>query len=595
MRIMLLCTSFNGLSQRVFGELRRSGHDVRIRLAIDDGTIRTDVRNIDPELIVCPFLRQRVPTDVWRQYRTIIVHPGPPGDRGPSSLDWAIRDGQSRWGVTAIQAVEEMDAGPIWASRVFAIPARTPRKSELYNGPVTDAAVSLVREVVELAHHPTFRPVPPDRYGSALSGRLRPAMRREQRRFSWEEGTEEIIGTIRASDGSPGAPATLCGIDVAAYDVHPGPEAPGRPGTVVGRRHGAVLVRTGDGTLWIGHLRRLDADGGPDAAHSLKLAATDVLEDRLNGVPELAERHRGSVFGDRPEIRYSRCGDVGTVHFDFYNGAMSTMQCRRLTTALRTAAADDTRVIVIGGGETFSNGIHLNVIDAAPDPATEAWRNINAIDDVCQQILTTDQIVISSVRGPAGAGGVMMALCADIVLAHDGVVLNPHYRTMGLYGSEFWTYVLPRRIGEEQAARLTEECLPVSATEAAGMGLVDQAIGGERGQFSVEVHERAAGLVGSRRDVHGAADKRARRDADERRRPLAAYRALELAEMQRDIMDDRNGFAAARRAFVTKQPPHETPAHLAADPSGPAVAAGESTADDWDVVEQRVLARLDTE
>ena len=42
---------------------------------------------------------------------------------------------------------------------------------------------------------------------------------------------------------------------------------------------------------------------------------------------------------------------------------------------------------------------------------------------------------------------------------------------------------------------------------------------------------------------------------DERRRPLEAYRVQELAEMSRDIFDDRHGFAAARRAFVTKQRP----------------------------------------
>ena len=252
------------------------------------------------------------------------------------------------------------------------------------------------------------------------------------------------------------------------------------------------------------------------------------------------------------------------MHVNVYNGAMSTAQCRRLTAALRAAAADDTRVVVIEGGPTFCNGIHLNVIEAASDPRAEAWRNINAIDDACQQILTTVQVVVSSVREPAGAGGAIMALCADIVIVHDSVVLNPHYRTMGLYGSEFWTYVLPRRIGDEQTARLTEECLPVSATEAAGIGLVDAVIGGEREQFSAEVDELAAGLARSPHHARCVDAKRTRRDADERRQPLAAHRALELAEMWRDIMDDRNGFAASRRAFVTKQRPRNTPAHLTA-------------------------------
>ena len=33
-------------------------------------------------------------------------------------------------------------------------------------------------------------------------------------------------------------------------------------------------------------------------------------------------------------------------------------------------------------------------------------------------------------------------------MAREDVVLNPYYRHMGgLYGSEYWTYLLPRRVG----------------------------------------------------------------------------------------------------------------------------------------------------
>ena len=76
------------------------------------------------------------------------------GDRGPSSLGWAITEAVPEWGVTALSAVDEMDAGPVWASRSFPLPAEPPRKSVLYAGPVTDAAVELVREVVEKASRP---------------------------------------------------------------------------------------------------------------------------------------------------------------------------------------------------------------------------------------------------------------------------------------------------------------------------------------------------------------------------------------------------------------------------------------------------------
>jgi len=51
----------------------------------------------------------------------------------------------------------------------------------------------------------------------------------------------------------------------------------------------------------------------------------------------------------------------------------------------------------------------------------------------------------------------------------DGIVLNPHYKTMGLYGSEYWTYLLPRRVGQEKAIELTENGLPISTQQAHDM------------------------------------------------------------------------------------------------------------------------------
>ena len=125
MKILLLCSAFNGLTQRAWIELRRAGHDVTVEVASSEDAIVSAVQLFEPELIVCPFLRERVPADVWARYPTIIVHPGPPGDRGPSSLDWAIMDGERQWGVTALQAVDEMDAGPIWATRSITLPTDT--------------------------------------------------------------------------------------------------------------------------------------------------------------------------------------------------------------------------------------------------------------------------------------------------------------------------------------------------------------------------------------------------------------------------------------------------------------------------------------
>ena len=558
MRILLLCSAFNGLSQRAWLALRARGHDVTVELALDEATIVSAAELADPDLVICPFLRERVPAAVWRRRRTIIIHPGPTGDRGPSSLDWAIAGAETRWGVTALQAVEEMDAGPVWATRTFPMTADPVAKSALYNGPVADAAVELIGEVADKALDPAFVPAPLDERDADVLGRLRPSMRRTDRLFSWADATDTIVRRIRASDGSPGAPATLDGIDVTVFDAHPGPALVGPPGAIARRHHDAVLVHTGDGTVWIGQIRTADV--------AVKLPAAVALGRGLDGVPEVLHPlgERGDQVGRR-EVAYRRHGDVGVLTIDVYNGAMSTNQCRRLSSALRYASNQPTRVLLIRSGAVFSNGINLNVIHAAAAPAQEAWRNINAIDDVCREIITcTGQLVVTALGANAGAGGVMLALGADRIVARDGVVLNPHYRTMGLYGSEYWTYVLPRRVGLAEASILTEQCLPIGAAEAARLGLVDEVVGSSSpAEFDDAALGLAAHLAG-RDDYQRLLErKREARADDELRKPLDAYRAEELAEMSRDIFDDRNGFTAARTAFVAKHKPASTPLRLA--------------------------------
>jgi putative two-component system hydrogenase maturation factor HypX/HoxX len=567
-RILLLVTAFNGLTQRTWCALREEGHEVGVLLATTAQEMIDGVRAADPELIICPFLKDRVPTQVWQRWRTVIIHPGPVGDRGPSSLDWAIADGARRWGVTALQAVEEMDAGPIWATRTFALPAAPPRKSSLYNGPVADAAMECIHEVVTKAADPAFVPVPADQAPTETSGaRARPMMTQDDRAFAWTDPTEQVLRRIRAADGAPGVRTEVGGLPVFAYDAHPG-FGRGRPGQLLSRRQGAVLVGTGDGSVWLGHLRAVEKKGG------VKLPATTLLGARLRGVP-----HSPLAPGSEPEapaayrqVRYRRAGNVGWLAFDFYNGAMAPGHCRRLLAGLRHAAAQDTTVLVLRGGtDTFSNGIHLNVIEAAADPASAAWANIQAINQLCREIITcTRQVVIAGYAGSAGAGGVMLGLGADIVAARDGIVLNPYYE-MGLYGSELHTFTLPRRVGADQAQHLIDEKLPVGAVRAASIGLVDE-VGPRHPDAYAEWLTALAERESDPRAARTRRSAKAKRLAAERV-PLEVYEARELAEMSRDMYGDRSGFAAARHAFVTKAKPTGTPARLLAPSRKPAVAA----------------------
>ena len=221
---------------------------------------------------------------------------------------------------------------------------------------------------------------------------------------------------------------------------------------------------------------------------------------QLDGVPEVpAPLTLPPGRRTYRQISYRESGEVGYLEFSFPGGAMSTGQCRSLLAAYRHAQARPVKVIVLGPPrDFFGNGIHLNVIQAAADPAAESWRNINAIDDLVHAILTnTGQLTVAALAGNAAAGGLMLALAADQVWCRSGAVLNPHYRLMGLHGSEYWTYTLPRRVGAAEAARLTQACLPVTPDSALRSGLVDHVITGDPAAFRAQVAALAEYLVRS--------------------------------------------------------------------------------------------------
>ncbi len=254
------------------------------------------------------------------------------------------------------------------------------------------------------------------------------------------------------------------------------------------------------------------------------------------------------------EIKYEEADDVGYLYFDFYNGAMSTLQCQRLLRAFVEAKQRNTKVIVLmGGADMWSNGIHLNLIEAAANPAHESWENINAIDDLIYEIITTDtHYIISALQGNAGAGGVSLALAADKVLAKKGIIFNPHTRNMGLYGSEYWTYLLPKRIGDQRANLFTEQCLPWGTDIAMEVKLIDDCLDSDAELFRKRVKVIAGEVARLSYFPQLLTAKKFKRKRDENYKPLHKYREEELEKMHKNFFEDDMGYDYKRYCFVHK-------------------------------------------
>jgi putative two-component system protein, hydrogenase maturation factor HypX/HoxX len=546
-RILFITHGLNNLAQRLYGELATRGHEISIEFDIADGVTEEAVALFQPNLIIAPFLKRAIPESIWSRHCCLIVHPGPLGDRGPSALDWAIREGLPQWGVTVLQAEAEMDAGPVWASATF--PMRRARKASIYRNEVTEAAVRAVIAAVNRKNEPDFKP-------ERVPGQAHMPMKQADRRIDWLKDTSAtVLAKLNAADGFPGVADELFGQPCHLFDAWPEASLKGEPGSLLGRRESAICRAKVDGAVWIGHVKPAD---------HIKLPAT-LAFPAAAGLPELPPiGYWKSPTPTWQDITYEEAAEVGFLSFEFYNGAMSTGQCRRLTEAFQWATARPTKLIVLRGGSDFwSNGIHLNTIEAAESPADESWANINAIDDMAEAILRCEtQLTVAAVGGNAGAGGCFLARAADFVWVRDGVMLNPHYKNMGnLFGSEFWTYLLPPRVGDEGAKAIMRHRLPMTASEAVRLGFYDACLPGPG--FSVDVARRAAELALAPDFPEKLVAKQQKRQADETIKPLAAYRDEELAEMRRNFYGFDPSYHVARYHFVSHSAHSWTPRHLA--------------------------------
>lgn len=556
MKILLFCSSYNGLSQTIHQELKNSNHEVSIEFAISSQHLEEAVFLFKPDLILAPFLKQIIPSSIYENNLCLIFHPGIIGDRGPSSLDWAILKEKKQWGVTVLEATKDIDGGNIWASSNFKMP-KNRSKASIYRDEVTKASIICLHKVLENYKNKEFKAFALD-YKKA-KGNIHPLMTQKDRELDFsKDKAVTILKKINASDSFPGVLTTLLEEEYFLYGAHLDNEISIKnsiPGQIIAKRNSAIAIATIDKVIWITHLRKKEKN-------SYKLPSTIVLKDKLKGIKEnriplLLEEKRETFY----EISYKQKDEIGYLYFDFYNGAMSIEQCVRLKYAYEVALTKDIKILVLmGGKEFFSNGIHLNIMEESLKSDEDGWSNIHAMNDIVKTILETSEIItVASLGSNAGAGGAILALACDFVVAKQSSIINPHYKTLGLHGSEYWTYLLPKKIGSKEAYRLVNEMLPINTKEALKINFCDKVYKDDN--YLKELQLFALSLED---DFYDFLDLKAkRRKEDEKIKTLDSYRKEELAHMHKSFFDKDSLFNSLRCEFVYKKHLLQTPRRLA--------------------------------
>lgn len=244
LKTVFLCSAFNGLSQKVWAFFSPLFEQSILIVGISSDRIH----QFKPDLIICPYLQDYIPAEIFENYPCLVIHPGPPGEAGPNSLNWAVLEGIKTWGVSIIQADRGWDTGSIWAYKCFPIPERS--VAHIYRGLVSDFVLEILPQAIK-------------RYFSGEKAfvrpyfRYRPKISRKNLEFRWQDNTKSIIKKINAGDNLPG---TIGSINNHTYQLFGIKEnsLKGEPGTILKIEKNGICVATGDRSLWIARMAPLD-------------------------------------------------------------------------------------------------------------------------------------------------------------------------------------------------------------------------------------------------------------------------------------------------------------------------------------------------
>ena len=70
MKILVLVSAFNSLTQSVFVKLQDDGHIVSVQYALADNSMIEEVNRFEPDIIFCPYLKKYIPKEVFDYLRT---------------------------------------------------------------------------------------------------------------------------------------------------------------------------------------------------------------------------------------------------------------------------------------------------------------------------------------------------------------------------------------------------------------------------------------------------------------------------------------------------------------------------------------------
>lgn len=179
--------------------------------------------------------------------------------------------------------------------------------------------------------------------------------------------------------------------------------------------------------------------------------------------------------------------------------ALSPSLYEALLDALAAAARDKDigAVVLTGAGSAFCAGgdvarMNRQAETLAPSPA-ERIAAMRARTCIVEHLHGMSKPTIAMIRGAAVGAGLSLALACDLRYGDTSARLRTGFADVGVPGDFGGHYFLPRIVGPAKARELYLRSPMLSATQAAGLGLLNEVFSAER--LASEVGEIARTLA----------------------------------------------------------------------------------------------------
>jgi len=232
---------------------------------------------LEPDLCVMAFVTDIVPLAIIQAPRlgTIQYHPSLlPLHRGPSSINWAIINGDTRTGLTVFWPDAGLDTGPVLLQRETEIGPDDTVGSVYFNR-LFPMGVDAILEAIDLVREGEAPRTTQDESRATYESHCTDA----DGAIDWRRTAGELHNLIRGCDPQPGAHTTHAGATVRLYGSTALPASDAAPGTVIAVSDEGVQVAASDGAILIARMRPAGAGKSPaaEAAAAIGLRSGDRL------------------------------------------------------------------------------------------------------------------------------------------------------------------------------------------------------------------------------------------------------------------------------------------------------------------------------